>query len=218
MNRMSHSSCLGVVLAGGKSSRMTTDKALLNRGDTTMLSFTAALLTQAGINDTVVSGAPHGITDTKSDLGPVGGIATVVNHCVTLNKSNDNDKPTYESLLILPVDLPLLNVNFLKILIESGEKHNKPCHFEHHVLPLYLPLTTELSEHIAALCSDAQFIANKPNKKEKTGPSIKAMLSPFEPIILTLSKSKQDLLINTNTPEQWQAVQPLINQGCHSHV
>mgnify|MGYP001568556832 FL=1 len=96
--------CLGVVLAGGKSSRMGSNKALLMRNSTSqygpssgsenMLSYSKNLLKNIGINKVVVSGNINSgttkngdigngntdsyVADQFSELGPMGGIYSVI--------------------------------------------------------------------------------------------------------------------------------------------
>ncbi|MBA6365296.1 NTP transferase domain-containing protein, partial [Colwellia sp. BRX8-8] len=133
--------CLGVVLAGGKSSRMGSNKALLMRNKTAvngkenMLSFSKNLLKNIGINNIVVSGNIDGadvnsenfVTDQFAELGPMGGIYSVIK------------KYQPKSLLILPVDLPLMTKETLAQLKIKGELAQKACFFSDHFLPLYLP-------------------------------------------------------------------------------
>jgi len=79
--------CLGVVLAGGLSSRMGQDKAQLKRQQKatspsensahSMLDFSKQLLADAGIKDIVISGDNHQIPDRVAHAGPVGGIYSV---------------------------------------------------------------------------------------------------------------------------------------------
>ena len=103
-----HQDCLGVVLAGGKSSRMGSNKALLMRNGSTfngqsggkenMLSYSKNLLKNIGINNIVVSGhvddgsTENYVADKFAELGPMGGIYSVIK------------KHQPKSLLILPVD------------------------------------------------------------------------------------------------------------------
>ena len=135
--------CLGVVLAGGKSSRMGTNKALLMRSSSAsfgqsldhenMLSYSQRLLKNIGIEKIVISGNVEGentannVADEFAELGPMGGIYSVIK------------KYQPKSLLILPVDLPLMTKETLQQLKIKGELTQKACFFTDHFLPLYLP-------------------------------------------------------------------------------
>jgi molybdopterin-guanine dinucleotide biosynthesis protein A len=205
--------CLGVVLAGGKSSRMGSNKALLMRNSSTlngqlgskenMLSYSKNLLKNVGINNIVVSGdvgngsTEHFIADKFSELGPMGGIYSVIK------------KYQPKSLLILPVDLPLMTKQTLQQLKMKGELTQKACFFTDHFLPLYLPnnafveqfFTTNFAQYLQGHKS----AVNEKGDKKKNGLSIRSMLSQVPHQALAL-KSPQ-CLFNSNTPEEWQQAQ-----------
>ncbi|MBA6233182.1 MULTISPECIES: molybdenum cofactor guanylyltransferase [unclassified Colwellia] len=211
--------CLGVVLAGGKSSRMGTDKALLMRENTAvngqargkenMLSYSKNLLKNIGVNNIVVSGYVDGtdvnsvnyVTDQFADLGPMGGIYSVIK------------KYQPKSLLILPVDLPLMTKETLAQLKIKGELAQKACFFIDHFLPLYLPnnafveqfFTTHFMQYLQGNTSGL----TKSNSKIKKGPSIRSMFAqvPYQALAI---KSSQ-CLFNSNTPQEWQQAQLGIN-------
>ena len=208
-----HQDCLGVVLAGGKSSRMGSNKALLMRNGSTfngqsggkenMLSYSKNLLKNIGINNIVVSGhvddgsTENYVADKFAELGPMGGIYSVIK------------KHQPKSLLILPVDLPLMTKQTLQQLKMKGELTQKACFFTDHFLPLYLPNNAFVEQFFTA--SFAQFqqgninTVNAKNDKKKNGPSIRSMLSQVPHQALAL-KSPQ-CLFNSNTPEEWQLAQ-----------
>jgi len=104
------SNCLGVVLAGGLSSRMGQDKALLNRKNSSMLEFSKQILTDSGLNNIVISGDNYDVPDKIKQSGPVGGILSVLSNF-----------PHAKSLLILPVDLPFMTARALADLRIKGE-------------------------------------------------------------------------------------------------
>jgi molybdopterin-guanine dinucleotide biosynthesis protein A len=211
--------CLGVVLAGGKSSRMGTNKALLMRENTAvngqahgkenMLSYSKSLLKNIGVNNIVVSGYVDGtdvnsenyVTDQFADLGPMGGIYSVIK------------KYQPKSLLILPVDLPLMTKATLAQLKIKGELAQKACFFTDHFLPLYLPnnafveqfFTTHFMQYLQGNSSGL----TKRNGKTKKGPSIRSMFAQIPHQALAI-KSPQ-CLFNSNTPQEWQQAQLGIN-------
>jgi len=217
-----HQDCLGVVLAGGKSSRMGSNKALLMRNSSTfdgqshgkenMLSYSKNLLKNVGVNNIVISGcaeagmeknsnAEHYVADQFSELGPMGGIFSVFK------------KYQAKSLLILPVDLPLMTKQTLQQLKVKGELTQKACFFSNHFLPLYLPNNAFVEQFFAT--NFAQYkqgnkgeLAGKSNEI-KNGPSIRSMLAQVPHQALTL-KSPQ-CLFNSNTPEEWRQAQQRFN-------
>ena len=211
--------CLGVVLAGGLSSRMGQDKAQLTRlkigADisvkpvSNMLDFSKQLLSDAGIKDIVVSGDNYQIPDLVPCSGPVGGIYSVLAHYP------EHLQP--KALLILPVDLPLMTAADLAKLRLKGELSHKATFFsdsqkQAHHIPLYLPNNAFLQLFLAQAFQRENLLAignKKSNKSGKTnhknGPSVRAMLAqvPHQAI----KSINNQALFNTNTPEQWQQAQ-----------
>ncbi|MBL4822818.1 MAG: NTP transferase domain-containing protein [Colwellia sp.] len=193
-NTLASNECLGVVLAGGLSSRMGQDKTKLLRNNTDMLNFSKQLLINSGVNKIVVSGDQYEIPDKVKKSGPVGGIYSVLSRF-----------PQVKSLLILPVDLPFMTTKTLAELRIKGELSQKATYFEGHNLPLYLPNNAYVELFLAKVFAN-NILANSGQLAEittkKTGPSIKALLQqiPHQAIVCGDSKA----LFNTNTPEQWQ--------------
>lgn len=217
--------CLGVVLAGGLSSRMGQDKAELQRqyssdssmiksaqriNKLSMLDFSKQLLSDAGIKNIVVSGDNHQIPDCVAHAGPVGGIYSVLAHCL----ANSPEYLQPKALLILPVDLPLMTAQALTELRLTGQLSNKATffrdsqHYNHHI-PLYLPNNAFLQLFLKQAFQQEHFIAdskvNNIYSKNNRGPSVRAMLDSVPHQAITSVNSK--LLFNTNTPEQWQQAQ-----------
>lgn len=187
------SDCLGIVLAGGLSSRMGQDKAELNHFSRTdkqaqnMLSFSQQLLLDSGIKHTVISGDNYQVADQYKQLGPLGGIYSVI----------EKHKPS--AILAIPVDLPLLSPNILMDLKLKGELSQKACFYHDNYLPLYLPING---------FSELFFQSAFSQSSEKgRGPSMKQLLAnvPHQ----RLSLKNDHALFNCNTPEQWQQAQHL---------
>lgn len=119
--------CIGVVLAGGLSSRMGRDKALLPWQGRPLIEHQLAVLREAGVEDVRVSGhrpGYHGIADVLPQAGPLGGLAGVAE---SLTGSVD--------LLVIPVDMPLLQAGLLRRLRTERPHAHSLC-FVGHVLPL----------------------------------------------------------------------------------
>ena len=212
--------CLGVVLAGGLSSRMGQDKAQLTRlknvttttnnsaikSTSSMLDFSKQLLSDAGIKNIVVSGDNYQIPDLVPCSGPVGGIYSVLAHYP------EHLQP--KALLILPVDLPLMTAADLAKLRLKGELSHKATFFsdgqkQAHHIPLYLPNNAFLQLFLAQAFQRESLLAlgnEKSNrsghKNNKNGPSVRALLEQVPHQAITSPKNQA--LFNTNTPEQWQ--------------
>ena len=142
----------GVVLAGGLSSRMGEDKALLKRDERDMLTYTTDLVSSLPIKRllisrneaTTVSVQPSDadsysinyankyddnykvVDDVVANIGPLGGI-----YSIAIQSNAD-------ALIITPVDLPLLRTEDLEQLIDKGTSVKRPVYFSHHYLPCLL--------------------------------------------------------------------------------
>ncbi len=107
----------GFILAGGKSSRMGSDKASLEIAGTSLISRAARLLASVTANPTIIAstslyrslGTPV-VADDWPDSGPLGGIATVLR----VSKTSWN--------LIIACDLPYLTKAWLDFLIGRALK------------------------------------------------------------------------------------------------
>ncbi|HMC96925.1 MAG TPA: molybdenum cofactor guanylyltransferase [Flavobacteriales bacterium] len=116
----------GVVLAGGESSRMGRDKALMEIDGRTMLERGIELL-RPHVREVLVIGDPakynttHGVVipDEKPGLGPLGGLVTALK------------RARYVRLLVIACDLPQLNDRLmvrLKAPLDDGHDAAVPKH------------------------------------------------------------------------------------------
>lgn len=187
---------LGLVLAGGESRRMGRDKGLLPfKGFPSLLHRQVRLMQQLPLDELVVS--RHEKLDTPVDLGvPV----------LTDHNDQNHDGPlagihsaayaysNAETLLVLPVDLPLMDASSLDRLLKEGRQRNQTMTFEDEYLPLYLPLTdrvrTYLHDQLALVNSDK---------------SIRGLLRFTQ--AQSLFPGSRTPLTNTNTEEEWRAAQ-----------
>lgn len=186
------SSCIGVVLAGGKSTRMGSNKALLLRNKQPMLAFAKTQLKDCGLDKVVVSGDMEGaIPDVFPNGGPLAGVHAIASRY----------KP--KALLILPVDMPLMTSKVLTQLVTYGQKNAIATYFNHVRLPCYVPITSSLIEYLEHAFNDDKFIDSG------RGPSLRTLLDVIGSQSITI-KDEQSL-INTNTPAQWQQSQALFS-------
>jgi len=201
-NTFSTGRVLGVVLAGGLSSRMGQDKALLPRGNAhnslSMAEFSKQLLIDSGIDNVVISGDKQQVPDVIKNAGPVGGIHSVLQHCL-------KKQQPIKALLILPVDLPLMTTSALSELRIKGELSQKATFFKEasgktHNIPLYLPNNAYLELFLAQA-----FKAYSPQDVGKNGPSIRALLKQVPH--LAINAKSHNVLFNSNTPQEWLQAQ-----------
>ncbi|MDC8831465.1 molybdenum cofactor guanylyltransferase [Alteromonas gilva] len=127
--------CLGVILAGGRSSRMGKDKATVRIGQRTMLDITRSLLDAAPLNNHIVVGGEF--ADWSEECyghGPGRAICEVMMSTAIA----DSFAPDY--VLFLPVDMPLLTAQTLRKLIDLAKEKQRAVYFDAHYLPLVIPL------------------------------------------------------------------------------
>lgn len=180
----------GVILAGGKSSRMQTDKALLTLSGQTMLERKRALLESLGAKKVVVCrNESEYLNDITPHQGPMGGIHSVLEH---FKRSK-----TIKFLLILPVDMPLLDEPLLSHLLNNGLAMQCPLHFDNYQLPLFIPNNEDLRKL-------AKRVANAEDDR-----SIRRFLNFNAASCLRITQEQK--LLNTNDPSQWQHALTLHN-------
>lgn len=104
----------GVILAGGKSTRMGQDKALMLWSGKTWLAHMQSLLFEAGVDDVIICRDmpinKRAVKDTYTNLGPLGGIHAALQQSIT-------------PMLVVPVDIPNIASAHLRFLIEHARKN-----------------------------------------------------------------------------------------------
>lgn len=173
----------GIVLAGGRSTRMGRDKASLPRGDATLLDHMIDVLRRAGASQVRVSGerpGHGGIPDAWPGRGPVGGIASVLPHC--------GDGPA----IVVPVDLPLLAGGTIAALLQALAAHPAAFHAG-HPLPAALRIDTRLRDSVARLMAGGG-----------EGPPVRGLLAKLGAVELPAPPGRD--LQPCNTPADWAAI------------
>lgn len=175
----------GVVLAGGRSSRMGQDKALLRLENETLLDRAQRILREAGASKVLVSGASReqGIADYFEEVGPLGGI-----HAVLRKTSLD--------VLVIPVDMPLITFDLIKRLVPQQETKGTDdvaITYKRYPVPAFIPNNSRTLHYIEQVLNDA------------SGDwSIRGLLRHVGHKELDVSYA--EALSNVNTPEEWQAL------------
>jgi molybdopterin-guanine dinucleotide biosynthesis protein A len=180
---------LGLVLAGGQSSRMGRDKAQLCLGEHSLLDVIKRTLHQSGIEQVMISS--NHVTGALSDkivgCGPLSALHSIVNESISSQ---------FSGVLLVPVDMPLLLSAHLTQLHQYGLSHHRVCYYAASHLPVYIPFSTTLKDLI-----NQQMVAQHY--------ALKNLLSKMEVSTLELDKctnqaSELSPFYNVNTPEQWQ--------------
>lgn len=110
--------------------------------DDSLIDATLSRLVAAGIQDRVVAGKQpeyEHVPDPSPGGGPLAAIQAVL-----------QARPQWlgRTLVIVPVDMPSLNVRALQRLTEIGELDGRGAQFDLGPLPLVLCFTTALKEHL----------------------------------------------------------------------
>lgn len=178
--------CTGVVLAGGRSSRMGRDKALLEWHGRPLLDHQCATLREAGCAEVRVSGERPdyaGIADAVADAGPLGGLAGIA---AVLPDG---------LLLVVPVDMPRLQPPLLRRLREAAD--DAACvRFAGHVLPMRLRLDAATRADLAALLA----------LPEPRSRSLHALQQRAGTIELAVAADAADAFADCNTEAEWNEV------------
>ncbi len=175
----------GLILAGGRSSRMKTDKATLEIEGKTLLQLNTEKLQELGLRGVFISGSQHGgIADQWSNKGPLGGIFSVL---------SQKQLAIGSSMLVLPVDMPLISTESLRRLLAFSQQNQQSCFFQSTWLPacIYVNATVMRQLH--------EFPA------EYGRCSVRHFLLKISATSLQLQDTKQ--LANCNTPEDWYVLQ-----------
>lgn len=177
--------CIGVVLAGGRSSRMGHDKAMLDWQGRPLLEHQMATLRAAGVDRVLVSGERPiygGIVDTRNSAGPVAGLASVA---ATFGGE--------AVLLVIPVDMPCLQSDLLRRL-RTADPDAICLRLAGHILPLCLRIDTDSREVMVAIGA-----AENPQQR-----SLRALSTALDFREIPLTDAETHQLIDCNTPAIWK--------------
>ena len=176
------SQAVGIILAGGESSRMGEAKALLPFQDGTLLDYMLDLLKEAGCAEVRISGEVagyQGVADLTEHLGATGGIATIL-----------QKYPEQELFLFVPVDMPALSVSSLQQLFTPLADYDARC-WGDAPFPLLIKNTASIRQTIT-------------QQIEQQKLAVKNLLDQLNVERLPNAEHANELQ-NINTPEQWEA-------------
>ena len=179
----------GIVLAGGFSRRMGTDKAELKLGELTLLELQVRKLRKIGIPDIMVSGCRKPVEGTRAieDIYPHKGPMSGIHACLKAAKT--------EACLVVSVDVPLFPAEWLARLIQA---HDGPvtmlCH-GNEIEPLLAVYDTAL----ASMAEELILSGNRSVRSLFAGSKVKRLEYTGDP----------DFLLNCNTPEDFEKAKTL---------
>jgi molybdopterin-guanine dinucleotide biosynthesis protein A len=181
------------LLAGGKSSRMGCDKALLPFRNMRVTDHMVHLMGVLGCSPIVVSGKVEGynaIHDILPCAGPVGGIHAIAQKIIQENWPR--------AWLFVPVDMPLLTPELLNRLSSCL------CTYDHdgaHFTDKPLPLFLRLHDHVLSRINQAGEAIAAGGQM-----AVHRLLETLHICDIPYSDEEALQLANANTPEDWQRI------------
>lgn len=189
---------IGIVLAGGKSSRMGADKALLPlvSEDRDILGRTVELLQEVCGRAIVVGRQARGyacVQDVAPDCGPVGGVATALDHCQGA------------ACLVLSCDLPFMRKEVLQKLIEQRNKRPPGMH-----VTAYRHVESNKIESLVAIYEPEclpyfQICVNERLLK------INRVVPPYHYHFVPYDKEEARFFFNLNYPQDYEQACAILN-------
>jgi molybdopterin-guanine dinucleotide biosynthesis protein A len=173
----------GILLGGGKSQRMGTDKALLTVNNQPMISYPlntlkewcSEILVSANDNRLNFLGYPI-INDEFPGIGPMGGLYS----CLSFSSNHKN--------IVVACDMPALNGSILKKLISVNEKCDVVVPVvNHRPEPLYALYHKSVLPTVAMLIHQKIY-------------SLQKLLSLANVLYITPEKHETNELLNINSP------------------
>lgn len=181
-----------LLLAGGASTRMGRDKALLDLHGTPLWQHQRDLLLAAGCRAVLVSAAdtgaiPGAFADDVPGLGPLGGIASALRRL-----QEQVPEPVPQHLLVVPVDLPRLTLAALHTLCAAAPDAAAVYVTGHH-LPARLRLDAALVAAVGACLAEPE-----PRRR-----ALHVLLARLQAVAMPATPALADALTNTNSPAEW---------------
>lgn len=182
---------IGVILAGGKSSRMGTDKALLKIRGITLLESSAKRLQNAGCHSIFLSGHARYIwrgpiiPDLTPHHGPVLGIISAI---LSLAPQYTNGA----CIVFTPIDMPCLESNLLTQAIQYSNLNG--CRITHSPLPLVLKINMAIRDRCEAVLSDLRADCSY---------SLEKFIAPLDLHTINLLPEQDKQMHNINTYSDW---------------
>ena len=191
----------GVVLAGGRSSRMGRDKRWLVHNGKPLLEHARQLLVDSGVTQPLLSGDIPGydsIVDQVADAGPPGALHATLEHIAATQGLKG------EGLLVIPVDMPALYPALLSRLVNE-----LPLAAAAQYADEIFPCAFRLDETLLAYIRQGIYSqSNQPSDKKSF--SMRRILKHLEARTVSLAGIDTQVFRNMNTPGDWDNFQSLV--------
>lgn len=186
----------GILLGGGKSQRMGTDKALLTVNNQPMISYPlntlrewcSEILVSANDNRFDFLGYPV-IHDEFPGIGPIGGLYS----CLRLSSNYKN--------IVVACDMPALNGSILKKLISVKESYD-----------IIVPIVNQRPEPLYALYHKS-VLPKLELLIQKNIYSLQKLLSLANVLYITPGEHETNEFLNINTPGELSVYEQFISSG-----
>lgn len=179
----------GIVLSGGKSSRMGTDKGSLEIEGKKMVTYSIDTLSACGIQDVLlITNEPskyaditcNKVSDEIPDLGPMGGMYTgLINSTSKFN-------------IVLACDTPMIHKNVIVILMKYFKPPITCISYQGKIQPLISIFSKEVIECIQQSIKSSKF---------KLVDFIKSMGGHILELDKYLPETESDCFVNVNSPQ-----------------
>lgn len=164
---------IGILLAGGKSSRMGENKAFLEYRGEKFIDRMIKILSETGVDDVLISGDFEKYQCIPDKIpNKFEGPAAAISHCLEKIEKDCH-------VLFVPIDMPFLTVDCLRILMES----EGGAFFSGFPLPAFV---------------------RRAGKMEEGSKTVRDVLIKLGARPIELPKEYEQDMLNINTQEEWR--------------
>ncbi len=186
------------ILCGGQSQRMGRSKAALTLGHNTFLETTTQVVANMGIKKLYCVGQQGcDFVDEVPFRGPGAALINALSQFTrsrTLTTSPQPKESTSNTVLVLPVDMPLLTSELLSVLLKHARKKRRSVYFENECFPLVLYDIKHLLNELQALVSIDE------------SPSMRAIIKAIDAEGIATPARFKPGLMNVNTPNDYALI------------
>ncbi len=183
----------GIILAGGKSSRMGTDKGMLKFEGKSFISYSIEALTPLVDDIIIVSNNSKydvfnlkRIEDTIKDAGPLAGLYTGL-----INSSTENN-------LVLSCDIPLINSTVLNKIINEIDDHFDSIQVKSNGKSM--PLIAAYKKRCTSKCLK---LLNQGERR------LRVVVKQLKTKTIPLDKHLENCTLNVNTPSDLEQIKTI---------
>ncbi len=199
-----HTDITGIILAGGKSTRMGVNKSFLKIGEQTVIERITELMKSVFETVIIISNTPEEyrflnlpiFEDDYKGKGPLAGIHSGLKHSVTTEN------------FIVSCDIPLLNKSIVEYVTGyKTEKRITVCKASGFLQPFAGMYSRLLLNEIEKILNDNREHINHTNEAERKSCKVMSFIKSSDAEILNpenIHGYTEDIFMNINTPEEYQ--------------